>query len=191
MTAPMPTMPLTPSSYRSNNWGPYTGLMSDRLDSCAEYLSRCRRSLDGEIADDRFYFTDKAHELLDAAERLVDGCIDADHWLCECGEEYEADDESGCLVVCALPAGHDGDHEEDPATTAAERAYRDAVLQRANAQRLCGLLATLPWHAGPAASSPSDAAETVGEICREIARMHALAQRLDRGASELGRGTGR
>lgn len=161
--------------------------MADRLDSCADYLSRCRRSLAGEIADDRFYFTDKAHELLAAAERLVDGCINAEHWLSACGEEFEADDDSGLLVECALPAGHDGDHEEHPRTTVAEQGYRDGLCLRGSAQRLSGMQASLPWHAVQPDRSAEDTAETLREISGEIRTIHVLARRLDGAAADLRR----
>jgi hypothetical protein len=41
-------------------WGPYRATIEDHLDICADYLSRLRRSLAGEIAPDRHYFADKA-----------------------------------------------------------------------------------------------------------------------------------
>lgn len=41
-------------------WGAWHGSIAADLASAADYLSRCQRSLAGEIAPDRFYFADKA-----------------------------------------------------------------------------------------------------------------------------------
>jgi hypothetical protein len=54
-------------------WGPYRATIEDHLDICADYLSRLRRSLAGEIAPDRHYFADKAHQLHVAARPLFGG----------------------------------------------------------------------------------------------------------------------
>jgi hypothetical protein len=54
-------------------WGPYRATIEDHLGTCADYLSRLRRSPAGEIASDRHYFADKAHLLHIAARRMVRG----------------------------------------------------------------------------------------------------------------------
>jgi uncharacterized protein YukE len=95
-------------------WGPYRAAIEDQLDCCADYLGRLRRSLAGEIAPDRHYFADKAHELHAAARRMVRIVQDIDRWLRECGTTVEHQDADGTRVVaeCTLPAGHDGTHAE-------------------------------------------------------------------------------
>jgi hypothetical protein len=181
------TLPGTsiPPSFRANAWGPHADLMADRLNSCADYLSRCRRSLNGEIANDRVYFTDKAHELLAAAERLVDGCTSAEHWLVACGAEFEADDGTGCIVDCALAAGHDGEHEEYRGTTMAEQGYRDALRLPGSGQRLSDLLANLSWQEGLAIASPADTADTLSGISGEIRATQVLIRWLEHVVAEL------
>ena len=98
-------------------WGPYQATIQDHLDSCADYLGRLRRSLAGEIAPDRNYFADKAHQLHNAARRMVRIVQDIDRWLGECGMTVEHDQADGTRLIgeCTLPAGHDGAHDDDGA----------------------------------------------------------------------------
>jgi hypothetical protein len=97
-------------------WGPYRAAIEDHLDTCADYLGRLRRSLAGEIAPDRHYFADKAHQLHAAARRMVRIVQDIDRWLGECGTTVEHDAADGTHVgECTLPAGHDGAHDDNGA----------------------------------------------------------------------------
>jgi hypothetical protein len=95
-------------------WGPYRATIEDHLDICADYLSRLRRSLASEIAPDRHYFADKAHQLHVAARRMVRLVQDVDSWLGECTARPEHVDPDGTrfTVDCSLPAGHPGDHDD-------------------------------------------------------------------------------
>jgi uncharacterized protein YukE len=95
-------------------WGPYRATIQDHLDTCTDYLSRLRRSLAGEIAPDRHYFADKAHELHTAARRMVRIVQDIDRWLGECAQTTEHIDADGTrfTVECALPASHEGGHDD-------------------------------------------------------------------------------
>ena len=52
-------------------WHPYRSTVEDHLGSCTDYLGRLRRSLAGEIAPDRHYFADKAHQLHAATRRIA------------------------------------------------------------------------------------------------------------------------
>jgi hypothetical protein len=98
-------------------WGPYRATIEDHLDSCADYLGRLRRSLAGEIAPDRHYFADKAHQLHNAARRMVRIVQDIDRWLGECGTTLEHDQADGTRLIgeCTLPAGHNAAHNDDGA----------------------------------------------------------------------------
>jgi hypothetical protein len=98
-------------------WGPYRATIEDHLDCCADYLGRLRRSLAGEIAPDRHYFADKAHQLHNAALRMVRIVQDIDRWLGECGTTVERDEADGTRLTgeCTLPACHDGAHDDDGA----------------------------------------------------------------------------
>jgi plasmid replication initiation protein len=93
-------------------WGPYRATVEDHLDTCADYLDRLRRSLAGEIAPDRHYFADKAHQLHTSARRMVRIVQDIDAWLGECTARIEHTYTDGTRLVadCALPGGHDGAH---------------------------------------------------------------------------------
>jgi hypothetical protein len=97
--------------------GPYRATIEDHLDCCADYLGRLRRSLAGEIAPDRDYFADRAHQLHNAAGRMVRIVQDIDRWLGDCGTTVEHDDADGTRFIgeCTLPAGHDGAHDDDGA----------------------------------------------------------------------------
>ncbi|MGH9235562.1 MAG: hypothetical protein ACRD0R_19755 [Acidimicrobiales bacterium] len=89
-------------------WGPYRATIDDHLDTCADYLGRLRRSLAGEIAPDRHYFADKAHQLHTAARRMVRIVQDIDCWLGECAAtvEHAGADGTRLTADCTLPAGH-------------------------------------------------------------------------------------
>jgi hypothetical protein len=95
-------------------WGPYRPTIEDHLDACADYLGRLRRSLAGEIAPDRHYFADKAHELHSAARRMLRVVQDIDRWLGECAATIEHADADGTRYVseCSLPASHPSRHDD-------------------------------------------------------------------------------
>ncbi|MGH9190876.1 MAG: hypothetical protein ACRDZ0_00165 [Acidimicrobiales bacterium] len=98
-------------------WGPYRATIEDHFETCADYLGRLRRSRAREIAPDRHYFADKAHQLHAAARRMVRIVQDIDRWLGECGTTVEHHDADGIHVIaeCSLPAGHDGTRDDDGA----------------------------------------------------------------------------
>ena len=102
-------------------WGPYRATIEDHLDTCADYLGRLRRSLAGEIAPDRHYFADKAHQLHTAARRTVRITQDLDRWLGECAATTEHAEADGTRFTaeCTLPAGHHGAHDHGDVPLAA------------------------------------------------------------------------
>lgn len=93
-------------------WHPYRSTVEDHLGTCADYLGRLRRSLAGEIAPDRHYFADKAHQLHAATQRMVRLVQDIDSWLGECTAQtdYIEPDGERYVVDCTLPADHHGPH---------------------------------------------------------------------------------
>lgn len=95
-------------------WHPYRSTVEDHLGACTDYLGRLRRSLAGEIAPDRHYFADKAHQLHAAARRMVRLVQDIDSWLGECTAQTDHVDPDGdrYVVDCTLPAGHHGPHAD-------------------------------------------------------------------------------
>lgn len=50
---------------------------------CVDYVGRLQRSLAGEIAPDRYYFLEKAHELQYWATNLVQRCEEIEGWVAE------------------------------------------------------------------------------------------------------------
>ena len=88
-------------------WGPYRSGVEECLAACEDLLGRLRRSLAGEIAADRLYFSDKAHGLRDAAQSLVDRVDDIEWWLGACTETMADGAE------CGRAAGHSGAHQPD------------------------------------------------------------------------------
>jgi hypothetical protein len=95
-------------------WGPYRATIEDQIETRADYLSRLRRSLAGEIASDRHYFSDKAHQLHTAACRMDRMVQDVDRWLGDCPATIEHVDPDGSRFTadCTLPAGHHGAHND-------------------------------------------------------------------------------
>lgn len=114
------------------DWGPWHGHVAEGLDSCADYLDRCRRSVEGDIAPDRHYFAEKARALRDASVSLVGRCAEVERWLGECGTDYQASDGEGDVVIrsCTRAAGHAGDHDDrpSPGARASERAQDLAAV---------------------------------------------------------------
>jgi hypothetical protein len=101
-SSPAAWQPWTPTTEGTSDvtdtpdpWGPYRATIEDQFDTCADYLGRLRRSLAGEIAPDRHYFADKAHQLHTAARRMVRIAQDIDRWLGECPTTVEHTDSGG------------------------------------------------------------------------------------------------
>jgi hypothetical protein len=95
-------------------WHPYRSSVEEHLGTCTDYLGRLRRSLAREIAPDRHYFTDKAHQLHAATRRMVRLVQDIDSWLGDCPAQTDHLDPDGerYVVDCTLPAGHEGPHHD-------------------------------------------------------------------------------
>jgi hypothetical protein len=104
-------------------WGPYRATIGEHIDTCADYLGRLRRSLAGEIASDRHYFSDKAHQLHTAACRMDRMVQDIDRWLGDCPATIEHADPDGARLTadCTLPAGHHGAHNDGDRPPASRR----------------------------------------------------------------------
>ena len=93
---------------------PYRSSVQERLASCEDYLGRHRRSLAGEIAPDRHYFAEKAHELRDAARSLLDHVDDIEWWLGACREQLVVGpDDRASMADFGRAAGHPGTHREE------------------------------------------------------------------------------
>jgi hypothetical protein len=71
-------------------WGPYHDHIGEGLAHCVDYLGRLQRSLAGEIAPDRHYFTTKAQALRDASVGLLRRARDVERWLAE-GDDHDSD----------------------------------------------------------------------------------------------------
>jgi hypothetical protein len=131
-------------------YGPYAGAVREAVASCADYLGRISRQLDGERS--RHYVAGKAHELRDAAMRLIALCHDVEGWLRECGEAIDREDGGEeWTEECALPTGHYGEHSAHPPRTSVEVA-RDLAGEVAEASvGICdhlGWIAHDPWRLG-------------------------------------------
>lgn len=110
-----------------DRWGPYRGSVVDGVVACADYLGRLERSLAGEIAPDRHYFGEKAVRLQEVTRRLARLTQDVETWLGACGAAVDrTDGGASCSSTCELPAGHHGEHDDDPPPTPTERARDDA-----------------------------------------------------------------
>jgi hypothetical protein len=122
-------------------YGPYAGAIRERVASCADYLGRISRQLDADPS--RHYVAEKAHELRDAAGRLIGLCHDVEGWLRLCGEAIRREDGGEAWTEeCALPAGHDGEHCAHPPATTLEKA-RDLAGKAAEAS--VGISDHLGW----------------------------------------------
>ncbi len=138
-------------------WGPHHDHVEEGLAHCADYLGRLQRSLAGEIAPDRHYFTTKAAALRDAAVGLLGRARDVERWLgaCDAGHGIDAD----------------GEDRPSPAERAGERADALAALATEVADGLAW--ATLAVDAGDdgpeVADALLDAARRLGELARGAA----------------------
>jgi hypothetical protein len=97
-------------------YGPFAGAIRERVASCADYLGRISRQV--ETKPSRHYVAEKAHDLRDAAGRLIGLCHDVEGWLRQCGEAIHREDGADTWTEeCVLPAGHYGEHRaHQPAT---------------------------------------------------------------------------
>lgn len=110
-------------------WGQYREAVADRLASCADYLGRLQRSLTGEAAPDRHYFTTRAHDLYEATRDLVRLTQEVEHWLIVCNEPVLRPDGTPAGATCELPRNHYGGHDDEPpASLAAQVCHSARVL---------------------------------------------------------------
>ena len=157
-------------------WGPWEDHIGQGLAHCADYLGRLQRSLAGEIAPDRHYFTTKAAALRDASVGLLSRARDVERWLGSCDASYGVDGDE-TLRSCTLPAGHDGAHDDRPGP--AERADERATALAALATEVADSLAwtTLAIDAGDdgpeAADALVEAARRLAELARGAASLAA------------------
>jgi hypothetical protein len=164
---------------------PERGSLGEALERCDDYLSRSRRSLDGEIAPDRPYFLEKSQALRDAAETLVRLGQDADGWMRSCGAPVAR--EAGRLTIsgqCELPVGHRGAHDDDPRPSSLEAARDEsrAIVDQATrvANHLSGLLPRLDQRRELASREDRQLCQEAGEILSQVAwRASQLGQSLE------------
>jgi hypothetical protein len=91
----------------------------------------------------RHYVAEKAHELRDAAGRLIGLCHDVEGWLRQCGEVIHREDGGDAWTEeCALVVGHCGEHRAHPPRTTLEVA-RDLAGKAAEAS--VGICDHLGW----------------------------------------------
>jgi hypothetical protein len=96
-------------------WGPHRAAVAGRLETCSDYLGRLQRSLTGEAAPDRLYFSTRAHDLYEAARDLVRLTEDVEHWLIRCDERLvEVEPDGEVESQCELPRNHYGGHTSHP-----------------------------------------------------------------------------
>jgi hypothetical protein len=170
-------------SRQADSWGPYRATMEDHLANCADYLSRLERSVAGTIAPDRYYFNDKARQLLLAARDLVRRGQDIERWVNGCGTTMDrAHDVQVSRARCELPAGHAGDHDDDPPTAPAEQACANARdladLSDLVAHRLRWLAPTLDQRAATGAGPADDDRESLRDAAATLERVAHDAQKL-------------
>jgi hypothetical protein len=166
-------------------WAPYRAAIEDHLDTCADYLGRLRRSLAGEIAPDRHYFADKAHQLHTAARRMVRIVQDVDRWLGECGTTVEHDAADGTRVVgeCTLPAGHEGAHDDDGAGRLVAARVGGELRDLADAVE--GISEHFGWRAPAVDRDLAGAAGTIANSRDALANLGASLEGIRRRATRL------
>jgi hypothetical protein len=142
-------------------YGPYAGAIRERVASCADYLGRITRQLEGNPS--RHYVAEKAHELRDAAGRLIALCHDVEGWLRQCGEAIHREDGGEAWTEeCVLPGGHfPGEHCGNRPRTTFDLA-RDLAGKVAEAS--VGISDHLGWiaHVPARLHEPYEAQELVG-----------------------------
>lgn len=168
---------------QTDSWGPYRATIEDHLATCADYLSRLDRSVAGEIAPDRYYFNEKARQLLQAARRLLRRGQDIERWLGQCGTTVErAYDGQVYRGLCELPAGHTGDHDDGPPSTPAEQACADswelADLSDQITHRLGWLAPVIDQRAATGAGPADDECESLRDAAATLGRVAHDAQKL-------------
>ena len=149
-------------------YGPYAGAIREGMASCADYLGRISRQL--EATPDRHYVAGKAHELRDAAGRLIALCHDVEGWLRECGEAIRREDGGEAWTEeCVLPAGHfPPEHCAHPPRTTLDLA-RDLAGKVAEAS--VGICDHLGWIAhDPARLEEPDEVEHLARSYGELRR---------------------
>jgi hypothetical protein len=148
-------------------YGSYAGAIRERVGSCADYLGRISRVLDSH--PDRRYVAGKAHELRDAAGRLVRTCHDVERWLRACGATIlRHDGEDVWSEECTLESGHAGEHCAERPRTNVEEA-RDGADRLADAS--VELADELRWIAqNPRWLGDPDELEDLGRRYQELRR---------------------
>lgn len=141
------------SEITTGPWGPYHDHIGEGLAHCADYLGRLQRSLAGEIAPDRHYFTTKAQALRDASVGLLRRARDVERWL---GEGHDSDDDG-----------------RSPSERLAARA--DALVAVAT-----DVADTLAWATGDLAAGNGSmvVGEALGDTARRLERLRRAAQEL-------------
>jgi hypothetical protein len=144
-------------------YGPFEEGIRQGVASCADYLGRIGRQLDG--VPSRHYVAEKAHALRGAAGRLVGLCHDVEGWLRQCGVEVLHPD-GEWYEECVLAAGHGGDHAIE-----APRSVLEAARDRADTAALVAvrMAHALGWLAHePGRLGDPDELEDLGRIYREL-----------------------
>jgi hypothetical protein len=62
-------------------WREYQPYIGDALESCVDHVGRLQRSIEGEIAPDRYYFVEKASALREWATILLLRCEESERWI--------------------------------------------------------------------------------------------------------------
>ena len=148
-------------------YGPYAGAIREGVASCADYLGRIRRQLEG--VPSRHYVAEKVHELRDAAGRLIALCQDVEGWLRFCGEQVR-DQDGEWSGECVLLRGHVGAH-------AAEVPRSALQVARDSAHAVVGTAVAVSDHLGWIAHDPARLedpyevealARSYGELRRQV-----------------------
>ncbi len=104
-----------PLPFPEDPWGPHRAAVTDRLGTCADFLGRLQRSLTGEAAPDRHYFSTRAHDLYEAARDLVRLTEAVEHWLIGCDASMiDLEPEGDVESYCELPRNHYGGCNDRP-----------------------------------------------------------------------------
>lgn len=175
-------------------WGPYRATIEDHLDTCADYLGRLRRSLAGEIAPDRHYFADKAHQLHTAARRMVRIVQDIDCWLGECAAtvEHAGADGTRLTADCTLPAGHHGSHDDRDRLLASRRVTGELRDMADSVERISQQFGwTAPDVDRDLTSAPSPIANSHDALANLAAGLDTIRHRATRLAADVGRAEAR